>query len=1567
MAKKLSNFLRKKNGNKKSKNQPIQHEQVPENEVPQIEPLVQANEGNAPVAQGGEAELKLLEEIVYHGDAAKQVALGIRYENGTGVEKNIDTAAMLYGLAADKNHAEGTFMLALLHERGKDNLGAGIDKNEKEARRLIKIAADQGYEPAKIRLAREEEDSKSEEELKHLREEAGKGDVSAQLELGKRYEEGRGVKKDIDEAASFYKQAADKDSAEGWYRRGLLLERGRDNYGEGLDRDDAEARRHFKEAANLGHSLAKARLPKEQEDNRAATPEEDEVKQLKGEAFLGKPLALVELAKRHEEGRGVESDLNQAAMLYELAADHKNAEGAEANYRLGLLYERGQNTDGTGLEQDDDKAVEHFKKAAALDNADALYNLGARHEKGNGVKQDDAEAVRLITRAATLGNADAQYNLAARHEEERGVPRDDAEAVRFLQAAAEKKHPDAAFNLGLRHEEERGVPQNDAEAVRLYRLAANQGNASALVNLGKCLEYGKGVEKDEKTAVTWCYSTAAYKENAEGQYNLARCLMSGKGIHQNQATAARYFVLAAGQGHLPALVSLGKCYEYGSGVEQNNAEAVRHYLAAAERGDAEGQFNLAVCYQEGRGVPQEAKEAVKWYRKAVNQNYADALYNLGLCYERGICVDKNDDEAFSLLLRAANLGHPKAALNVGERYEQGRRVVRSNADALKLYKLAGDQGYAPALVKLGEFYQNGTVVEKDEAEALRLFRLTADQGEARAWFKLGQSYEHGLGVDKDEAEAVRHYQEAAQRGDAEGQYNLGIRLQDGRGINQDQDEAVQQYTLAADQGYAPAQVRLGECHQKGIGTIIDAPEAVRRQKEAAAQKHPEGQYWLGWYNEKGLGIPKSREQAERWYKLAAAQGNEAAKDRLTIFELQDSADYDHNSQFKLAERYKTGTGVPKNDKEAARLYQLAAQKGHEHAQLELGACYEEGRGIAKDIKEAEKWYRLATKGQDGKIRTDAAHRLQRITEVKSQQIPPANHIDPEEERRYRQGVEAGDPEAHMNLAALLMKGTPTPAQRNEAKELYQIAALTGTPEIALKVGKVFEQEWGEQAIAVSFYKMAAENGNTDAQVLLASRLEDGKGVAKDTNEAEEKINAASQQTVQATATPGNTGTQVTPTKEEAERQHKIEEAKGRNKKAIDEGDPYAMIALANIYIKYGTDEDKKEAIKLYNYTAVFQLGLCQLAECYERGDGVEQNIDEAIKWYTKAAARGITEAKNALSRLSKKEPTPPVTKQTQEQANSSGKRTNEEEAKARDESQRTTQTNAAPAKNITIAEAETLWRAKADAGDPDALFNLAETLAKNLSTRASVQEREAVIDLYQFAIAGKHAGAAFALANHFTRFGLAERNLAKAGEFFQIAADLGHPEALARLNNKKSGPLAAERQYQFAAKPAPAQPQANQPVRYAGGGRSFLRRDPVTAALDEEILAEAGRKEEDEKSQSQGNNKFDFIEDFRVTKAIVGVSSSPTDDYYRITFNSEVARQNFQKAGKDFLEKVKRLGLEIETQDNVLEIATAYTPAQRNNLIYVKRQLAPHLLPFDSFQHKILNERAAQTVKTYSV
>lgn len=83
------------------------------------------------------------------------------------------------------------------------------------------------------------------------------------------------------------------------------------------------------------------------------------------------------------------------------------------------------------------------------------------------------------------------------------------------------------------------------------------------------------------------------------QYELAVHYVTGDEVKESAREAAKWFLLAAKQGHTEAQVNLAVWYALGLGVEQNQQEALKCYQRAAAQGNSQAQYNLASRYYKG--------------------------------------------------------------------------------------------------------------------------------------------------------------------------------------------------------------------------------------------------------------------------------------------------------------------------------------------------------------------------------------------------------------------------------------------------------------------------------------------------------------------------------------------------------------------------------------------------------------------------------------------------------------------------------------------------------------------------------------------------------------------------------------------------------------------------------------------------------------------------------------------------------------------------------------------------------------------------------------------------------
>lgn len=190
-------------------------------------------------------------------------------------------------------------------------------------------------------------------------------------------------------------------------------------------------------------------------------------------ATEGDALALFEIGARYTDGRGVATDLAQAAHWYELSA----ARGfAPAEYRLANLYEKGQ-----GVERDLERARKLYETAAGKGNASAMHNLAVLLATGTGTAQPDFnEAAKWFQKASELGVRDSQFNLAILYARGNGVKQDLVESYKWFAIAARDGDRDAGAKRDEVANAMRPEQLSDAKAkVELWKPQALDDKANS--------------------------------------------------------------------------------------------------------------------------------------------------------------------------------------------------------------------------------------------------------------------------------------------------------------------------------------------------------------------------------------------------------------------------------------------------------------------------------------------------------------------------------------------------------------------------------------------------------------------------------------------------------------------------------------------------------------------------------------------------------------------------------------------------------------------------------------------------------------------------------------------------------------------------------------------------------------------------------------------------------------------------------------------------------------------------------------------------------------------------------
>jgi len=207
---------------------------------------------------------------------------------------------------------------------------------------------------------------------------------------------------------------------------------------------------------------------------------------------------------------------------------------------------------------------------------------------------DQGRSINYLTfeakaaRKAALEAADAQYNLGNMYSAGRGVPEDKRKAGEWyqkaaegFQRAAEQGDAYAQLSLGDMYKYGVGVPKDERKAEECYKktaegyqIAAEQGDVNAQNFLGNLYRNGLGVPKDERKA------EELRKKAAEGFQRAAE---------QGDAEAQNWLGIM----YLKKSDSIpGGSSENLADIRKANEKAAEWLQKAAEQGYAEAQYRL---------------------------------------------------------------------------------------------------------------------------------------------------------------------------------------------------------------------------------------------------------------------------------------------------------------------------------------------------------------------------------------------------------------------------------------------------------------------------------------------------------------------------------------------------------------------------------------------------------------------------------------------------------------------------------------------------------------------------------------------------------------------------------------------------------------------------------------------------------------------------------------------------------------------------------------------------------------------------------------------------------------
>jgi len=202
---------------------------------------------------------------------------------------------------------------------------------------------------------------------------------------------------------------------------------------------------------------------------------------------------------------------------------------------------------------------------------------------------------------------------------------------------------------------------------------------------------------------------------------------------------------------------------------------------------------------------------------------------------------------------------------------------------------------------------------------------------------------------------------------------------------------------------------------------------------------------------------------------------------------------DAAAQTLVAEIYSRGLGIKRDEAEAARWYQAAAEQGVPAAQFQYALLLLDGRFVPKDEEQAFA------------LMEDAANAGNALAQFNLAQMIVTRSRSPEAMKRaaafYEKAARAGVPDAQYAMAQLYANGVGGKSVNEvEARRWLTLAARRNFDTAQLELGTWMVQGIGgerDEAGGFAWLKAAAEGGNVAAQNRVAKLYRAGVGVEAD--------------------------------------------------------------------------------------------------------------------------------------------------------------------------------------------------------------------------------------------------------------------------------------------------------------------------------------------------------------------------------------------------------------------------------------------------------------------------------------
>ncbi len=404
---------------------------------------------------------------------------------------------------------------------------------------------------------------------------------------------------------------------------------------------------------------------------------------------------------------------------------------------------------------------------------------------------------------------------------------------------------------------------------------------------------------------------------------------------------------------------------------KNPQISLDYYIQAYDGGYDDAASNIAKIMMQNAQTQEDYIKITGWLSKAEAAGSLSASYELALLKLEGNGIKKDVDKSLSELTALADNGYINAHRYLARLYHEGVYHSRSDEKAIKHYEAAYALGHENALLKSAGIYVDIESSQHDELKAVKIYKSFSSKGNGFASFQMAKHF------SSTHYEASRWYKKSARQGYMQGRLKCALLRLEGIYFTQNISLALKELSAIAVEGYPSANLSLGQIYHSGMYVKQDEKkslayfmqasrggdfrayiyEANIYAKKNSAYTNPvkakalyekayelsEAKYFLGVLYES----ENKPNQAKEAYQLSAAQNYLPAFFALAKMDASSSIEPIENLSLKgyapassyLANLYKEGKYLVKDETKALALYELAYVQGDANAKLKKADLY----------------------------------------------------------------------------------------------------------------------------------------------------------------------------------------------------------------------------------------------------------------------------------------------------------------------------------------------------------------------------------------------------------------------------------------------------------------------------------------------------------------------------------------------------------------------------------------------------------------------------------------------------